>query len=80
MTAPNNKPITQEQLDNFIRYKNHNKGWGNLHTVLANQNVKDSDVEFCMNQADKVGDHQGYALCKILMGMSKSQRLKLARR
>ena len=80
MTAPNNKPITQEQLDNFKYYKDKNPSWGSLHIVLCDQSIKDADVTYCMNEAERIGDHEGYALAKILLTMSKSQRLKLSRR
>lgn len=50
---------------------------GNLHIVLDDGNVKDSNVQFCLNQAEENGDVKGVELAKILLQMSKTQRLKL---
>lgn len=79
MTAPINKPISQEQLERFKAYHQANGGWKNLHLVLDNQNVKDQDVRQCIESAIKDCDAEGHLLANILTGMSKSQRLKLSR-
>ena len=78
MTAPNNKPLTMEEKTRFANYFKANNGWGNLHMVLGNKNVKDKHVTDCLNHAAKFGDEEGYKLSEILLTMSKSQRLKLA--
>lgn len=74
MTAPNNKPLSQEDKARFAAYKGTS-----LHLVLNNNNVKDGHVEHCIQTAARHGDQEGYELGLILRGMSKSQRLKLAR-
>lgn len=79
MTAPTNKPIKQEQLDKFKAYYAKNPTWGSLHIVLDDQNVKDSDVLQCLEFAMEKDDVEGVELGRILLQMSKSQRLKLSR-
>ena len=58
-------------------YYKENPVGGNLHIVLDDGNVKDSNVQFCLNQAEENGDVKGVELAKILLQMSKTQRLKL---
>jgi hypothetical protein len=77
MTAPNNKPLTHEQLIRFSRYYESNPTWGPLHIVLEDGNVKDSDVQYCIEAAERKGDKEGAELAKILLTQSKSQRLSL---
>lgn len=79
MTAPINKPITQEQLNRFKAYKEKNSEWGHLHLVLGNLNVQDKHVEFCGEMAAKHSDEEGCYLVDVLKNMSKSQRHKLVR-
>lgn len=50
---------------------------GNLHIVLDDGNVKNSDVEFCINKCREYNDLKGIVLCELLLRMSKTQRLKL---
>lgn len=77
MTAPNHKPISEENLNRFKAYHSKWYGWGNMHLVLGNKNIKDTSVETCKSYALANLDSEGAALCDVLMGMSKSQRLKL---
>ena len=79
MTAPNNKPITQEQLDRFQAYKAENATWGNLHHVLADKNVGDKHVLQSMEFSARLGNKEGYELGDLLLTMSKSQRHKIAK-
>ena len=79
MTAPNNKPLTVEDSHRFADYYKANKGWSNLHIVLDDKNVKDKHVAACMEFAAGEGDNEGYYLAELLLGMSKSQRMKLAK-
>jgi len=55
-----------------------NGAWGNLHIVLADNNVKDVHVEFCIKDAQQRGDTEGADLGRILLKMSKGQRLRLS--
>lgn len=77
MTAPTNKPLTQEQLDRFRSYLNKHLTWGSLHIVLDDTNVRDSDVQYCIQYAEEQGDVEGAALARILLSMSESQRMRL---
>ena len=78
MSAPVNQPISREDKDRFKAYKKLNPAWGSLHIVLDDLNVKDGHVNFCLQQAQDQGDTEGAYLAGVLLGMSKSQRIKLA--
>lgn len=77
MTAPNHKPISEENLNRFKAYYAKRFNWGNLIPVLRTGKIKDKDVEACKDACIRFDDEQGAALCDVLMGLSKSQRLKL---
>ena len=79
MTAPTHKPVSQAIVDRFAAYHSKWSGWGNLQLVLGNLNVKDKDVEACKEQATVNQDKEGAELASLLMGMSKSQRIKMSR-
>jgi hypothetical protein len=51
---------------------------GNFYLVLENQNVSERDIQFCIEQATALGDEAGVKLGEKLLGMTKTQRLKLA--
>lgn len=78
MTAPNNQPLSKEDFARFKRYQANTGGNSVFHIVLENKNIKDSHVKFCRELAVKRKDQEGLELADILMGLSKSQRLKLA--
>lgn len=79
MTAPNNKPLQKHILQRFKDYNRRHHGWNNLHLVLGNLNVHDGHVAFCKQQCKQNMDFEGNELCIHLAGLSKSQRIKLAR-
>jgi hypothetical protein len=66
-------------IDQFRSYveKPGNGEWGSLHIVLADGNVDDIDVQFCIDHAREIGDSDGERLAVILLGMTKTQRRKL---
>jgi hypothetical protein len=75
-----NKPsVTPELLERFKAYHRDNGAWGSLHIVLDDNNLKDSNVRFCVKFANEEGDSEGEALAEILLTMSKTQRGKIAR-
>ena len=78
MTAPNNQPLSKEDFSRFARYQRDMGGNSVFHIVLEDKNIKNSHVKFCRDLAVKRNDVEGLALADILMGMSKSQRIKLA--
>lgn len=81
MTAPRNKPLSQDDFERFTRYYHtrvKSSEWGNLGIVLSDRNVKDKHVEQCIQIAQKADDSLGVYLGNVLLGMSKSQRHKLA--
>lgn len=80
MSAPNNQPIGDADLERFRAYLHDNPSWGSLHTVLEDGNERDGDVEDCINYARKKGDVEGEYLGQVLLKASKSQRLNLTRR
>lgn len=77
MTAPNNQPLSKENLDKFKAYKRSQGAWGNLHIVMDDKNIKNNHVQWCLEQCKKKGDAAGLELAEILVGLSKSQRIKL---
>lgn len=50
---------------------------GSLHIVLADGNVADHHVRFCLEQAKAKGDSKGVELAELLLRMSKTQRIRL---
>jgi len=52
----------------------------NLHIILEDGNIEDKDIDFCFNQCIQKDDQEGMWLCTILMGLSKTQRLKVVNR
>ncbi|MCY1280715.1 hypothetical protein D9M68_19050 [compost metagenome] len=79
MTAPSAKITVPEVFERFREYYLSNPAWGSLHIVLADDNVLDHHVEWTIEYAEEEGDKEGAELGKILLQMSKSQRLKLSR-
>lgn len=75
------KPTVPEVLPIAQAYyaKPGNCVGGSLHVVLDDDNVEDSHVEFCRTVAVEAGDEDGIRLADLLLRMSKTQRLKLAR-
>lgn len=73
------KPTIPEVLPLIQAYyaKPGNGVGGNLHIVLEDLNVEDSHVRWCLEYAEKQGDTDGVELAKLLLAMSKTQRLKL---
>lgn len=78
MTAPSATITVPEVIERFAAYHLENPVWGSLHIVLEDFNIDDSHVQFCVDYAIKSGDKEGEELGKILLQMSKSQRLKIA--
>lgn len=72
------KPIVPEVLPLAQAYYAKHPLGGNLHVVLDDYNVRDSDIDSCITQAWHKRDQQGLALGKLLRAMSKTQRLKVA--
>lgn len=64
-------------LKEFRIYHAKNPTWGSMHIVLADQNVTDRDVDFCIQYAFEKRDLEGWLLAQILRKMSKTQRRKL---
>lgn len=48
-----------------------------LHTVLDDDNVADSHVQFCLDYAIERGHTKCIELARLLLRMSKTQRSKL---
>ena len=69
------KPVISDFIKRFAEYYKKNPAWGSLHIVVEDGNVKDKDVNFCYKWALKNNDVDGMALAKVLLEMSKTQRL-----
>lgn len=74
-------PTIPEVIDDFRAYhgKPENGSWGSLHIVMADENVSEGDVRFCLEQAERAGDDDGVRLARVLLSLSRSQRMRLAR-
>lgn len=72
--------ITSELIERFANYYANNRAWGSLHIVLDDDNLADSNVEFCVGWAAKEGDIEGEFLARILLCYTKSQRSRIGRR
>lgn len=79
MTKPSSVINIPDVIDRFKAYHLDNPCWGSLHIVLDDINIQNSHVEFCIDYANQNNDKEGEALARILLQMSKSQRLKLIR-
>ncbi len=64
-------------VERFANYYRNNCVWGSLHIVLADNNTRDTFVEYCIELAKERGDVEGEELGKILLSMSRTQRAKL---
>ena len=70
------KPTITDAL--VARLRDYNPGaWGSLHIVMEDGNVRDGDVEFCIQDALKLRDWRGAELACVLRQMSRTQRRKL---
>lgn len=69
--------INPEMLNRFKAYHEVHAAWGSLHIVLADRNLKDDSVEFCIKYAQEVRDLEGYELALILKQLSETQRAKI---
>ncbi len=73
------RPTIPDVLPRFRAYLalRGNEAWGSLHIVLEDGNVSDDSVRACIAYAAERGDAEGEALGKVLLMMSKTQRLKM---
>lgn len=63
-------------VNNYV-VKDTNQIGGNLSMVLSNKNITNENIQFCMNQAKEKDDLEGVQLAKMLLLLSKTQRLKV---
>ena len=54
-----------------------NESGGNFHIVLEDRNIKDWHIHACLDAALAAQDYLGMLLGLALLGLSKTQRLKL---
>jgi hypothetical protein len=76
-----NKPTVPEALP-LVRELYAQPGGGAgccLHVVLDDGNVHDDNVRFCINEAVDLGHPRCEELARLLLRMSRTQRLKLYR-
>lgn len=66
-------------IDKFRVYHDRHAGWGSLHIVLADGNIEDSCIDYCIGYASDANDTDGELLAHILRNMSKTQRSKISR-
>lgn len=65
-------------LEAFRAYKEKAPEWGSLHVVLGDGNYRDTFIQFSIRWANERGDFEGGRLGKILLGISCTQRRKIA--
>ena len=73
------KQTIPDVLDRFRAYRERHPSWGALHVVLEDLNVGDDSVRRCLDFARDDADEEGHALAEILLTMSRTQRIRLAR-
>jgi hypothetical protein len=76
-TVPEVLPAVNEY---YLRRRNGkcpNGNGGALHIVLEDGNVADDHIRSCIQFAVDLNDFEGLILCLVLLGMSRTQRLKL---
>ena len=76
------KPTVSDVLPEMYAYRDApgNGLGGSLHIVLDDENVEDSHVQQCIENARVLGDLPGVKLGETILLMSRTQRLKLARK
>ena len=76
------RPTISDVLPKIRAYyaKPNNLSGGSLHIVLDDGNVRDCDVRYCVEFAQKRCDSDGVSLAETLLLMSRAQRFKLSRR
>lgn len=73
LTVPDVLPLVRAYVS-----RPENSVGGSLHVVLEDHNIKDSDVQHCLDYALEHEDPDGVALARMLLQLSKTQRLRLA--
>lgn len=74
LTIPDVLPL----VNAYVSKKGNQLG-GNLAMVLSNDNILDSNIQFCLNQAEEKEDCEGVNLANLLLKLSKTQRLKICK-
>ena len=72
-TIPEVLPLVEAYLA-----KEGNGAGGSLHLVLEDGNTDPRSIRFCIAEARKAGDTDGVELGETILGLSKTQRKKLA--
>lgn len=81
MCVPKDKITLPMIIDQFKEYKNRpeNGAWGSLHCVLDDQNVRDIDILGAVEWAREQKDWEAVRLAEILLQITRTQRLKIAK-
>lgn len=61
----------------FKAYHEKNGAWGVLHVVLDDGNTRDCFIPSTIEYAQQMGDKEGEELAKLLLEMSRVQRIKI---
>lgn len=56
----------------FERYHQEHGSWGSLHIILADGNLRESDITFCIKWAEDNEDWEGAILCFLLRYLSEN--------
>lgn len=79
MSGDLDRPTVREVVPLARRLFEHSDGCC-LHIVLSDENVKDSNVDFCIAYAMHAEHWECLAVAKLLAKMTRSQRMRVARR
>lgn len=71
------KEFRDKYWDLFSEYHNKHFAWGSLHIILADGNLRESDIDFCIKWCIKENDWEGYVLAQILKLLSLTQLKKI---
>lgn len=72
--------ILSKVVDRFVAYGAAKPGWGSLHIAIADHNIDDEDLTFCIADAQEKLDWEGEVLARIMLEeMQELERLALIR-
>ena len=74
----NAKPTLPDITPLVNQYLADDQDGGTLSRLFVDRQVKDKDIESCMERAKKASDIEALSIASVLFNMSKTQRKKVA--
>ena len=66
-----------EVLPQIREYYQNGECMATFHLVLDDGNIKDGDIQDCIDTAREYGDEEGVKIGELLLKLSKTQRSKI---